>query len=241
MLRFLAGAFLDLLLPPSCAICNELLDDPKSVICQECRFSFDEIVPPICSVCGQPLVAKDSDLCPSCRLHRPMVKKIRSAFMFGGGVQQAVLAMKLSRRSELAQYLARQAMSVSIPDWNWSHVDLIVPVPLHGKRLRTRMFDQAALIASSLGKLTQTPVKLSIMRRQRNTPAQARMALGKNRRKNVENAFRVVKPTLVRKKTICLVDDVVTTGATLDECARVLLEAGAKEVTSFTVARTILE
>ncbi len=241
MVRFFVNAFVDLLLSPTCPICNELLDRSNSIICPECRFSFDEIAPPICKICGLPLYAENDDVCPSCVLHRPAVHKTRSAFLFGGGVQQAVLTMKLGRRSELAQYLADQASKVSIPDWSWSHQDLLVPVPLSKKRIRSRMFDQASIIALRLGQSIGVPVQLSILQRTKDTPAQASQRSRKKRRLNMKGAFEIIHPELVVGKCICLVDDVITTGATVDECARLILDAGAKKVSAFSLARTPME
>lgn len=153
-------------------------------------------------------------------------------------MQQAVVSMKLSRRSELAQYLAKQAFEVPLYDWKWSEEQVLVPVPLHRKRLHERMFDQASLIAIELGRLSGVPVSHALLDRTTNTRAQARQTDRETRMKNIKGAFKACSPKLVEKRSICLIDDVVTTGATLDECAKVLYEAGAGKVTAFTIART---
>jgi len=115
-------------------------------------------------------------------------------------------------------------------------MDMIIPVPLHKKRYAERGFNQATLLARELKKVIQVPVKTKRLARAKNTPHQARLNR-EGRLKNVENAFRILSPEKIQGKQILLVDDVYTTGATMQTCAEVLLEAGAKDVYGWTLAR----
>ena len=230
------GALLDLLLPPACSVCDELLDDPHEVICPTCRFGFDPIPVPICKRCGQAWTGQND--CPDCQKEQPPLERIRSAYAFGGTMQDAILALKMGRRRELANPLADALLQAEAPDWSWDNMDLLVPIPLHRKRLAERGFNQAALLAQHLSQGTGLPCDLGLLRRTRPTPAQSGQSDRATRRLNVQGAFSVRHPQRIAGLSICLVDDVVTTGATLSSAAKALKKVGAGQVTGLTLART---
>jgi len=140
----------------------------------------------------------------------------------------------------LADYLAAQLAGLRLPDWSWGGLDLLVPVPLHPRRLAERGFDQAALLATGLGPRLGIRVELGALVRSRYTPAQAQLASRAQRHKNVAGAFQLRRPERVAGRAVCLVDDVATTGATLDACAQVLVDAGVRSVRAVSLARTPL-
>jgi ComF family protein len=233
----LLGSVLDLFLPRSCSICDALLSDTTAPVCADCTGFFEPLAPPICDHCGQPV--RSGPVCAACDRPSPPAPRIRSALAFGGAVQEAVIKLKLGGRTELASYLAgfidQHCIEVLQPD----RIDLLVPVPLHPARLAQRGSNQSALIARALSDLTGLEVDLRHLVRLRDTPSQFNMSNRDERMRNMKDAFRVKKKHPFSSSRLALVDDVVTTGATLGECARVCLAAGARSVVAVTAARTI--
>jgi ComF family protein len=230
------GALLDLLFPPTCSICNELLDAHHSVVCPPCEQSFETVEQPYCHRCGQPI----DKTCPDCRKRPSPLLKIRSAFVFGGRIQEALSKFKYKGRWELATYLADQMLQFTPSDFHWD-VDLLIPVPLHRRKLWQRGYNQSALLAKSLSRKTNVPCSPAGLVRIRATPSQSTRSNRLERLVNLKGAFKLGKPKGVAQKNVCLVDDVITTGATLTACAEALLKSGVRTVQAVTVARTVLD
>jgi ComF family protein len=152
-----------------------------------------------------------------------------------GTIRRAILELKYQGISSLAAPLGRLLYEYTVV--HPLPADIVVPVPLHGHRLRQRGFNQAALLARELGKLQHMPVAPGLLKRMRNSPSQAQAATADERRSNVRGAFQIAQADSVEGKRVLLIDDVCTTGATLDACARVLREAGAARVWGLTLAR----
>jgi ComF family protein len=238
--RLLAAprALADLLLPRQCPVCRALLEPDERVLCADCRSELEPVSTPLCDRCGLP----GPDPCPACRARAPgAVTRLRSAYAYAGPLRDAVLALKLGGRRELGDELGRLLARAPLPGWDWTEIELLVPVPLHGARLRERGFDQAAVIARALGEARALPVSLGRLERARPTERQARAVDRAARLAGVRGAFRVRAGHPFRGKRLGLVDDVATTGATLEACAEALLLAGAREVRAATVARTLPE
>jgi ComF family protein len=236
--RTLAGAVLDLFLPPRCTLCGTVIEARLQPVCPLCLESFEKVADPVCVLCGQP-VARPGP-CADCRAAPPGPVRIRAPLLFGGGAQQAVLALKRNRKVRLAPWLASWILADAPDGPAFATRDLLVPVPLHPRRLRQRGFNQAALIAIALAKETGVEVALEHLVRRRATRPQSEMSGRAERLRNVRDAFRVVprRRAPIAGKRICLVDDVATTGATLGACARALRQAGACSVVALCVART---
>jgi ComF family protein len=235
-LRDLAGSLFDLLFPPSCAICQELLPRPAPPVCPACRDAFEHLDGELCDCCGQP-VGKPGR-CMDCPEEDPQPSRIRSAGPFGGILQDAVLRLKRDRKMELAPVLARFVADAK-PDLDLPGQDFLVPVPLHRSRLARRGFNQSIEIARALSKILDLSLDTGHLVRWRDTPSQFQMKDKKAREQNVAGAFRVRPSHPFGDRRVCLVDDVVTTGATLKACAAALRQAGAKSVVALTVARTV--
>ena len=175
-------------------------------------------------------------LCPSCVSWRAELDGIRSPFRFDGVIRQAILEMKYRNlralAPTLAQLLSDYLMADPIPG------EVLVPVPLHPKRLRERGYNQSSLMARELGKLTKLPVVEDCLVRERYTPPQARTATVSERQSNVAHAF-ICRDQRLRDKQVLLIDDVSTSGATLDACAAALKATFAKSVWGLTLAREI--
>jgi ComF family protein len=229
----------DLLLPPTCPVCDALLDSAETRICPDCAAEFEPVTPPLCPHCGQPLAT--DEICAECRMHPPPYTRLRAVYAFAGAAQEAVLRLKFGGKPKLADLIADRLMTANDTKILLASADWLIPVPLHPARLRERGFNQAALIAKKLSRGVQKPLDLSHLRRIRATSAQALTQSRLERLKNIQRAFRVSPRHPFRDKNLCLIDDVVTTGATLRTCAQALLDAGAQQVTAVTFARSLIE
>lgn len=221
------AALLDLFFPPRCAACGEPLrssaDEP---FCGTCREAVDE-VPPGCGRCGLP---GPEPLCGACRADPPAFDGVRAAGLFGGPLADAVHALKYRDRPALSRPLGRWLASrVALP-----RDSAVVPVPLARGRRIARGYDQAALLARHLSRAASLPLLPGALRRLRETPPQVGRARAE-RVRNVAGAFAA--DDRVRGRAIALVDDVVTTGATADACARALKAAGAGRVIALALGR----
>lgn len=231
----LADAALTVLLAPTCAACARPLDFPtQGPVCAACWAAIVPMRPPICDSCGdslpswRTLVPGDSR-CAPCRQGPNHVVRGRAIGPYEGSLRAIVHALKYGGRRSLAGPLAA-LMRVHGGDV-LAGADVCVPVPLHRARQRSRGFNQASDLARHLG----LPVAIAL-RRVRRTPSQTDLPADE-RHANVRGAFRGARRIRVRGLVVVLVDDVSTTGATLDACARVLLDAGAREVRALTAAR----
>ncbi len=220
------NAGLDMVFPPRCVACKEF----GAYICMACRPLFSLAGPPRCDVCWTP---EGERTCERCRYRRPAFNGARSAFVYDGPARDAVLALKFAGLAAIAKTMA-VPMAERLMEWD-PPVSAIVPVPLAASRKRSRGYNQSELLAREIGRLANLPVLAGALIRRRSTPPQVRQFDWEARRDNVAGAFaagqRVVDGGLL------LVDDVITTGATLDACARVLLSAGGDRVFALTFAR----
>ncbi len=221
---------LDLLFPKWCVGCGREGD----FICFSCQNSLPRIMPPFCPKCGKS--QSSGILCPSCVSWQAKIDGIRSPFRFDGVIRQAILQLKYRNLRALAAPLAK-LINIYLVN-NPLPGDVLVPVPLHRKRMRERGYNQSYLLAKELSKLIHLPVIDSCLIRQRHALPQARTATVEERQKNVAEAF-TCRDDSVRDKQILLIDDVSTSGATLDACAAALKAAGATSVWGLVLAREI--
>lgn len=184
--------------------------------------------------CGKP--ESSGGLCPNCWSSKYMIDGIRSVFYFEGTVREAIHQFKYYNLRVISGELA--SILSNYLDFNYIESDVIIPVPLHNKRLRQRGYNQSELIASKLAKLRNIAIQTDALIRIRDNMPQVKTNSAEKRRKNVENAF-ICQPQLVGGKKILLIDDVCTSGATLESCATSLKEAGASSVWGLTIAREI--
>lgn len=222
--------FLDILFPLHCVGC----DREGSLICVDCRLDLPRIEPPWCFICGLP--SEGRCVCGTDRSRIWSLDGIRSPFRFEGTIREAVHGLKYRNIRGLANVLAEHL----VPYLQNREIlaDLLVPVPLHRKRLRQRGYNQSELIADRLSNLTGIPCQRNILSRERHTLPQARATDMQERRSNVADAFRAQSDLIVGQR-ILLLDDVTTTGATLEACASELKMAGAGSVWALTVAREL--
>jgi len=180
----------------------------------------------------------EDHLCGACIDRPPRFTAARAAALFEGPVRELVHRLKYKGRVQLRRPLGLLAVRQLAPFAADSSADLIIPVPLHVKRLRQRGFNQAILLGEILAREWRLPLMRRNLRRTRWTEPQINLSAAE-RIANVRGAFSVSKPELVRDKKVLLVDDVYTTGSTVSECTKVLLRAGAEEVFIVTIARAL--
>lgn len=226
----LTGKAYDFLFPRRCVGCGR----EGGFICPACGALFLPIAPPLCSLCGVPL--SSGSLCPSCAGWEASIDGVRSAFRFEGPAREAVHQLKYQNLKSIAPDMA--ALMVQVLNSDSPPGDVLVPVPLHSKRLKERGYNQSGLLARELGRLIALPVDESCLIRQRNTHSQARTRSLTERRENVNGAFFCQNNNLKGRRVI-LVDDVATSGATLNAGAAALKEAGALSVWGVTFAREV--
>ena len=231
------STLLDFFLPRLCVFCGEVSrEEVPAAVCPACEEKIEWVTNPLCPCCGRIFPTReDADhLCGPCQTDPPPFSRARAAVLYDdeGPAGQAIKRFKYSRRLDMLPVMhqwLRQPLCLEMAQ----EADLIAPVPLHPGRLRQRGFNQALLLAQAF---PEAPLERELLARQRATPPQAGLN-PKERRDNVQGAFAVTRPHLVKGKKILLLDDVFTTGATVKECARVLLEAGADAVDVLAVAR----
>jgi ComF family protein len=234
-----AARALDIVLPPRCLSCGLSVGE-HGQLCAACWAEVSFIAPPLCAACGTPFVFDGGEgaLCGACIAARPLYGRARAVMRYDDGARALLLGFKHADRTDRAPALARWMARAG--DALLADADLLVPVPLHRWRLLQRRFNQSALLAQELGRLTGKPVSTQILRRKRNTAPQGTLTRAQ-REDNVTGAFQLREGQAARVagKRLLLVDDVLTTGATVTACARVLLRAGASSVDVLTVAHVI--
>lgn len=236
-LRLAGEAFLNALYPPHCASC--LADTPSGIhLCEKCAAQAPAIKAPYCRQCSQPFegAIEGTFVCAQCRDRRLHFDCAVARYRSRGVVREFIHRFKYERhfylRRPLADWLAETLEDERITSQPF---DFLVPVPLHSARYRERDFNQADVLAKLLSKRAGKPV-LAALKRIRYTTTQTRLHR-EERMENLRNAFRVRHAPLVQSRHLILVDDVFTTGSTVEECARVLRQAGAASVRVVTVAR----
>jgi ComF family protein len=231
----IAKAAVDFILPPVCSACGE--DSDGSVLCNACTSLIQPVEKNFCQLCGQPLSrSRRSYICSQC-VRKPLaLERVRAWALFTYPLDTLVYELKYRRRKGLAGYFARHLTVLLQSDPFLRTAHLIVPVPLNPLKSWWRGYNQSALIADRLSQSTGIP-SCEILRRSKYTRTQTRLS-AERRRKNVEGAFRLDKkfaPDSITGKKIILVDDVITSGATLDAAAEVLLDSGADAVYGLTI------
>jgi ComF family protein len=233
---------LDFFLPTSCAYCNGPIGNSGiPYFCASCWTDFDAMTGPVCPSCGKPFESPETlshspdHCCLSCRQAPPVFDQALSIGYFEGSLREAIHQFKYRPCRALGRPLASWTAKNIRPV---ADIDNIIPVPLHVTRLRQRGFNQSLILAHELSNTFSLPLLFDNLERVRQTRPQVELS-GSERIKNVAGAFSLRRPDEMRDRDVLLIDDVYTTGATLNECARVLKDAGASRVTALTIARAV--
>lgn len=230
----------DFLLPRQCCGCGERLIELRQLVCDTCSMSIAPLLQPICVKCGCPDARiKTENICANCPPGKTWFARARGVAAFSGVAQVVVARLKYHRRIEYAALMA-EAIGESYAKDNGGGADVVVPVPLHSSRRRERGFNQSALIARHFAEFHGIPVTEKALLRIKPTPSQTRMKK-RQRRENVSGAFSCRRPAEIAGRRVLLIDDVYTTGSTVNECAKVLMEAGAESVQVLSYARAVLD
>jgi ComF family protein len=228
--------------PPTCAGCGQPLHSDRSEpFCPDCLMTLELISEPYCPVCGLPYATEipNPHLCGDCLAGIHYFDRARSTGSYQGSLRETLHRFKYGGRTSLARPLAHMLIAPGKHLAQLHEVDSIIPVPLHPKRLRQRGFNQASLLARRLGSAVKISVDYASLKRSRWTEPQTGLSR-RQRAANVRGAFHLKTPEKVRGKGILLLDDVLTTGETVNQCVRVLKrDGGAREVVVLTVARTV--
>lgn len=226
---------LDFLLPPLCLGCDQTVTENQT-LCAECWHAVNFIAEPCCGQCGLPFdfEVEAGTLCGQCHAQSPAFSAARSAFIYDEASKGIILKFKhadqLHPTPALAQWMVRAGQPF------WGAADVIMPVPLHRWRLLKRRYNQSALLAREIGGTLDLPVMVDGLVRKRATPPQGRMGRSQ-RQKNVTGAFDIKPGVNVTGQRIVLIDDVMTSGATVNACAALLIKRGAAMVNVLTLAR----
>jgi ComF family protein len=227
---FWKDKIIEFVFPTACAACGKL----GPMICSPCRSRFDAIESPICLRCGYPSTTSVVT-CLSCKVEEFNLNQSRACFQYSEPLETVIKQYKYGGLHALSEPLGN-LMAQKWP--NWAQLpDIIVPIPLHIRRLRSRGFNQAQLLANQVGPIVGIEVNDHILRRERRTRPQVDLKPSE-RKENVYRAFSA-ESGAVRGKRILLIDDVFTTGATLISAAGTLLEAGADSVSAYCLARAV--
>ena len=235
-----ARGLLDLILPPRCLRCGVQVEDAAR-LCAECWRSLTFLGPPQCRLCGYPLphAAPAAPLCGECTREAPAYDRARAALRYDDGARRLILAFKHADRTDTAPafgtWLARAGAELL------ADAEVITPVPLHRLRLLKRGYNQAAILARALTKETGVALIPDLLQRRRATASQQGLSAQARLENVTAGAFRVHPwhRSRVEDRRVVLIDDVMTTGATVGACARVLRRAGAARVDVLTLARVV--
>lgn len=234
------------LLPPRCPSCGDLTYHHHQ-LCIRCWKELTFISNPTCHLCGYPLPYAPLEQDPShklhcapCLIHPPLFDRGCSSFVYKGLIRKLVLRFKHGDGTYLTPLFSKWLFTSGKK--YLADCDYIIPIPLHRWRLFNRRYNQATLLARHLSRLSNIPVLLLALQRHKNTTLQGHKSR-KERQKNVRNAFHLSPRShaQIQGKTICLLDDVWTTGATLHACTKTLKEAGARHVIVLSLTRVVSE
>lgn len=229
------GAICDFLFPSVCLVCEH--DTDGESLCEECLSSIQVIERGFCQLCGKPLERKRrSHVCAEC-VRKPLaLSRVRAWARFTHPLDKLVYTFKYSRFSKLAGFFSRRLALVVRGDGLLSTADALVPIPLHPAKTWWRGYNQSRLLAQAISRDTGIPMK-DCLKRRRMTRTQTRLSAAE-RRRNVHGAFTLkprADPSAIQGQRLILLDDVITSGSTLDAAAEVLLDAGAEAVYGLTI------
>jgi len=237
-LQNLAGTALDMLYPRMCVGCGQRVDPEPGHFCWDCRTTVLYVQPPYCSICGDPVEGRvdGSFVCYACSESTPLFDRARSAVRYRGVIQDALRAFKYRDGLWMRKDLVRILAACVAAHYDMDEIDAVTFVPLYPARHRQRGYNQAEVLAGLLARTIGKPLLKHCLARIKPTPTQTHLT-ARERATNVRGAFRTRWLNRLKGRRVLLVDDVMTTGATVNECSRVLKAGGAARVVVATVAR----
>lgn len=233
-IKWLWRQTVELIYPPFCVLCDCVLDHgTDKVLCDVCEETYPILEDDLCVICSKPLQDKSKERCLDCRKRVHFFEEGKALWVYEEAVKEAVKAFKYHNRREIGVLFAKAMARYYNENIDWP-IDMVVPVPLHAKKLHQRGFSQTLLLANTFSKMTHCSLEKKVLFRMTFTIPQEGLT-DKDRIRNVMEAFKADE-ACVRGKSILLIDDVYTTGATLDGCGKALIDAGAENVYFMAVA-----
>lgn len=233
MLKKTLNSIVNLFFPHLCFICEKNIPD-YSVLCNKCDSRIKFFKPPLCLGCSKK-ISQNSSFCKKCKTKDLYYDKLISCTEYREPIRTLIHLLKYKNHDYLADFLSSLIIDyLKRIGLKGAGFDLMLPVPSHSIRMREREYNQSNLLAKRLSTFLKIPLKSDIIFCKKNLKSQSKLK-GKNRRENVKNNFFVMAP--VRNKNIILVDDIITTGSTINECAKALKKEGAKKITVITLAK----
>jgi ComF family protein len=228
-----------LIFPTFCKLCTTLLDGKEEkVVCNSCLKKLTPSYSSCCVCCGRFFSSPvEPHICKKCLEQKPPYSLHRSCGFYNGELKDILLLFKYKGFRSLGEALILFAINVmGEKHFLWQDLDVIIPVPLHPSRQRQRGFNQSEILAHELARLKKINIESRILIKIKNRPPQTSLD-AKTRKRNLIGAFQVKNRSAIKGRTVLLVDDIFTTGATLAECSKTLLKAGAKSVSALTLAQ----
>ena len=236
--------------PAKCRCCEHPMRVSRfHYICEECWEKIEYLTPPWCQTCGMShqlqddsvaASVRDTFICADCQARPPLYDKLRSIAFYEPTLREVIRLFKYHKKLGFAKLLSQLIEAHFPTDLSADAYDFLLPVPLHRKRQRDRGFNQAEQIAKGVAKFWKVPVRTDILRRIKYTERQSRLNSPRERVDNIRGAFDVRSPKVIRGCSLLLVDDIFTTGTTVNEILKVLKTAGATRVDVFVLARVRL-
>ncbi len=217
-----------LLFPRRCPICHEVVEERGELACKVCRTQLSYVRGPFCQSCGKPLLSEEQEYCGDCKRKKHVFRQGRAPFVYDKAMRGSIARFKYGGRKEYAAFYAEEILQNCARTAAFWEAEVLVPIPLHPSRRRKRGYNQAELLAKELSKRSGIPMDSGLLERVKKTRAQKDLN-DQERLANLKNAFSIRKGELPYKKII-LVDDIYTTGSTMDAAARELVANGAQSV-----------
>ncbi len=219
---------LGLIFPKRCPVCHEVVEEAGELACEICRVKLPYIKEPSCCICGKPLHLEEQEYCQDCRRKKHQFEEGRAPFFYEEVMRRSIARYKYSGRREYAEFYADEILKRCARRMLHWKAEALIPIPLHPSRKRKRGFNQAELLAKAIAKRSGIPVDAKLLFRTKKTDAQKDLN-DQERLANLRDAFSVQKKEIPYHNLI-LVDDIYTTGSTMDAAAKLLKEHGAQNV-----------
>lgn len=247
MLKYITEGLLNLIFPLDCRICEKPIRESKGYsICENCFKTIEFIDKPYCVKCGKPfLISTDlfkqerEILCVDCKRKKYSFEFARSVGIYRGVLRECIHLFKYHGEKKLAEPLGELLIDYLVRNQEFKKgIDLIIPVPLHKNDLKGRGFNQSVLLGRIIENYFSIPAKEEVLIKKKLTPSQVNLSK-KEREKNILRAFSIDRPEEIRGKNILILDDIFTTGSTVEECSKELKKAKAKNIFILTLARSV--
>lgn len=225
---------LNILFPPRCAVCGDIVIK-SGTICAECNQKLQRVLGAKCVKCGKELESDIIEKCYDCNKKQHYFNRGVAVFVYNEAIKKSIYKFKYKDKREYAKFYAKEIVALYIEEIERWGVEAFVPIPLHRSRLRTRGYNQACDISNELSVLVDVPCKKDILIRRKATVPQKELS-NLQRKNNLQKAFAIRKYKLDGLKCVALIDDIYTTGSTMDQCARLLKEAGVEKVYFITLS-----